>query len=267
MPTVAEVLDGTIELDIECVDRVLLNGYVKHLQMPGGVVNFIREQKGWPIPSPAMLGKMSEGFRATVERFAAAQGLAIVEFAKGASKEAAAQEALAQFSRPSGVVLIGKAQEKTSAFHGRRNDQGSKVWFTYSRRTVQVTHYYFYVLDEEFGLGFIKVCTYLPFEVKVCFNGHERAKQRLSAAGIAFEPLENGFAACADPARLQAACRELSGARIQAFFDRWVDQLPWPLTAAERAAGYQHQLSVWQWRSAGRRSSWTRRRGGRWSSA
>jgi hypothetical protein len=246
MPTVAEVLDGRIDLDIECVDRVLLNGYVKHLQMPGGVVNFIREQKGWPIPSPAMLGKMSEGFRAAVERFAAAQGLEIVDFAKGASKEACAAAARSRFVGTSGVVLIGKAQEKASAFHGRRNDQGSKVWFTYSRRTVQVTHYYFYVLDEDFGLAFIKVCTYLPFEVKVCFNGHAWAMQQLTAEGIAYEPLENGFAACADPARLQARCRELTGARVQAFFDRWVDQLPWPLTADERAAGYRHELSVWQ---------------------
>jgi hypothetical protein len=80
----------------------------------------------------------------------------------------------------------------------------------------------------------------------VCVNGHTRAKQQLGRDGIAFEPLENGFAACADPVRLQARCRELTGARIQAFFDRWVDRLPWPLTAAERTAGDHHELSVWQ---------------------
>jgi hypothetical protein len=33
---------------------------------------------------------------------------------------------------------------------------------------------------------------------------------------------------------------------VQAFFDRWVDRLPWPLTAADRAAGYRHRLSIWQ---------------------
>jgi hypothetical protein len=109
-----------------------------------------------------------------------------------------------------------------------------------------VTHYYFYVLDAEFGLAFIKVCTYLPFEVKVCFNGHAWAMQQLAREGIAYESLENGFAACADPAWLQARCRDLTGARVQAFLDRWVDQLPWPLTAAERAAGYRYELSVWQ---------------------
>jgi hypothetical protein len=246
MPTVAEVLRDKIGLDVACVDRVSLNGYVKHLQMPGGVVNFIRDQRGWPIPSPVMLGKLTTAFRAAVEQFTAAQGLTIVDFAKGARKDELAQAALAQCDRPSGVVLIGKAQEQTSAFSGRRADREGKVWFTYSRRTVHVTYYYFYILDEDFGLAFIKVCTYLPFEVKVCFNGHSWAKQQLTREGIAFEPLENGFATGADPARLQELCPRLTGAAAQAFCDRWVDQLPWPLTAAERAAGYHHQLSVWQ---------------------
>jgi hypothetical protein len=33
---------------------------------------------------------------------------------------------------------------------------------------------------------------------------------------------------------------------VQRFFDRWQTQLPWPLTAADRLAGYQHRLSIWQ---------------------
>jgi len=109
-----------------------------------------------------------------------------------------------------------------------------------------VTHYYFYILDEDFGLFFIKVCSYFPFEVKVCFNGHEWAKQQLRPAGIGFEALDNGFAACDDPERLQEICHSLNAAKIQALFDHWVEQLPWPLSAEDRAAGYRHQLSVWQ---------------------
>jgi len=109
-----------------------------------------------------------------------------------------------------------------------------------------VTHYYFYILDKDFGLAFIKVCTYFPFEVKVCFNGHEWAKQQLRQAGIGFEALDNGFAACDDPERLQEICHSLSADKIQAFFDYWVEQLPWPLSAEDHAAGYEHLPSVWQ---------------------
>jgi len=246
MQPINGVLSGKITLDLECVDRVYLNGYVKYLQMAGGLVTFIREQFDWPIPSPQALRKMSAGFRNAVEEYAASQGLEIYAFKKGEAKDQIARAHLAQFEGDSGVVLIGKAQEKALAFKGRRADKGTKVWFNYSRVSVMVTHYYFYILDEEFGLFFIKVSTYLPFEVKVCFNGHEWAKQQVRKEEIGFEALSNGFLSCEDPARLQATCHQLNAGKIQALFDRWVEQLPWPLTAQHRAAGYRHQLSVWQ---------------------
>lgn len=246
MLTLKEALTGKITLDIECVDRVYLNGYVKALQMPGGLVNFIREQIGWPIPSPQALGKLGGLFREAVEKYANEQDLEIIEFRKDDDKDQMARQKLAKFKGKSGVVLIGKAQEKTIGYKSRRADQGSKVWFQYSRQSVCVIHYYFYILDDEFGLCFIKVSTYMPFDVKLCFNGHEWAKQQLRKEGIVFKDLSNGFLKCENPARLQEICLGLDAARIQALFDRWVEQLPWPLEAKYRQAGYKHQLSVWQ---------------------
>ena len=246
MPTVEEILPGKISLDIECVDRVYLNGYVKELQMPGGVVNFIREQFKWPIPSPKAMYEMTEKFKDAVEGFAREMGREIYSFGKGEDKDEVAREHAELFGISEGVVLIGKAQEKTQAIRSRRADEKGKVWFNYFRQSVQVTHFYFYIMDKDFGLCFIKVCTYLPFEVKVCFNGHEWAKQQLRQAGIEFEALSNGFASCVQPERLQTICHQLNAEKIQAFFDHWVEQLPWPLTAEQRAAGYLHLLSIWQ---------------------
>lgn len=120
------------------------------------------------------------------------------------------------------------------------------MWFDYSRQSLNVTYYYFYILDEEFGLFFIKVCTYFPFDVKVCFNGHEWAKQQLRQEGIRFEALNNGFLSCENPERLQVICHQLDTEKIQVLFDRWVEQLPWPISPQQRAAGYAHQLSIWQ---------------------
>jgi len=246
MPTVQEILPGKISLDIECVDRVYLNGYIKELQMAGGVVNFIREQFNWPIPSPKAMSELTKNFKEAVEAFAQEMGREIYTFSKGEDKDEVARQHAALFGIEEGVVLIGKGQEKTNAFGSKRQDRGKKVWFNYFRKSVQVTHFYFYIQDKDFGLCFIKVCTYLPFEVKVCFNGHEWAKQQLRQAGIAFEALSNGFASCAEPECLQSICHQLNAAKIQAFFDHWVEQLPWPLTAEQRAAGYPHLLSIWQ---------------------
>ena len=195
-----------------------------------------------------LLPPVTQGFRVSVEQYAKERGLEIVDFAKAKEedKDDVARAHLAQFAQKEGVVMIGKAQEKALGYKGTRKDHGTKVWFEYSRQQLYVTYYYFYILDVDFGLFFIKVCTYFPFDVKVCFNGHEWAKQQLRKESIAFEALHNGFLSCANPERLQIICHQLDAEQIQALFDRWVDQLPWSITREQRAAGYAHQLSIWQ---------------------
>lgn len=118
--------------------------------------------------------------------------------------------------------------------------------FDYSRQSVYVNHYYFYLQDRDFGPAFIKVCTYAPYGIKVCINGHEWAKCQLRREGIGFEALDNGFLSCTDPQRLQALCDERGPVQIAAFFEKWQKQLPWFLTAADHAAGIEYRLSVWQ---------------------
>jgi len=239
MLTVKDILTGKITLDSECIDRVYLNGYVPQLQMPGGLIRFIREQLGFPIPSPMLLPPVTQAFRKAVEQYAQDQGLTVVDFGKARDedKDDLARAHLAQFAKKQGVVLIGKAQEKALGYKAQKSTKGTRVWFEYSRQSLYVTYYYVYILDEDFGLFFIKVCTYFPFDVKVCFNGHEWAKQQLRREGIRFEALHNGFLSCQNPERLQTICHQLDAEKIQALFDRWVEQLPWPLTPAQRAAG------------------------------
>jgi hypothetical protein len=45
-----------------------------------------------------------------------------------------------------------------------------------------VTVYYFYMLDSEFGLGFIKIRSYFPYPLKISVNGHEWAKRQAALA-------------------------------------------------------------------------------------
>jgi hypothetical protein len=49
--TVNELLDEQVVLDIECLDRIYLSGFVNSLQTPGGVIWFLHEHRGMPISS------------------------------------------------------------------------------------------------------------------------------------------------------------------------------------------------------------------------
>ncbi len=82
MPTVAEILDGHVLLEVECIDRLYLNAYVPKLQLPGDLIRFLIEHRKYPIPSPALLGKMTESFVESVKRYANEHNIPIVHFEK-----------------------------------------------------------------------------------------------------------------------------------------------------------------------------------------
>ncbi|MGH8828402.1 MAG: hypothetical protein ACRDVZ_12595, partial [Jiangellaceae bacterium] len=67
--TVNEVLDGHVQLDVECLDRIYLNCYVPKLQVAGQVVGFMTRHLGLPIPSPAIMEKIGTRFRRAVASF------------------------------------------------------------------------------------------------------------------------------------------------------------------------------------------------------
>jgi len=106
--------------------------------------------------------------------------------------------------------------------------------------------YYFYVLDEEFGPGFIKICTHFPYPATGLFNGHEWAKRRARRAGLSFGELANGFSSCEYPEALQAICDRFGPRGIEEFFARWTAIIPTPFTDADRATGYFFELSMRQ---------------------
>ena len=171
-----------------------------------------------------------------------------IHFAKGQRKDDLVEPYRARFQQDSGVVLIGVAQERASAWRARtvRSTTSSHVDFVYARTTVYVNHYYIYFIDPEWGPGFLKVCSYAPYTMKLCLNGHEWAKRQLRARAIAFEALDNGFRGCADPAALREICAQLAPADILACFDRWLAAIPLPLTADDQQAGFAYRLSILQ---------------------
>jgi hypothetical protein len=247
--TVNDLLDGHVALDVECLDRIYLNGYVPTLQVGGQVASFMTAHLGCPIPSPAIMERIGTGFRRAVSRFTEHEHVPLVRFGKNDRKIDVMRRHLVAQAKTgrSGVAAIGVAQEYQNVFAAtKRESPGNAAWFSFTKTDRRVTCFYFYLWDEDFGPAFIKICAYFPYPVKVWVNGHEWAKRQCVKAGIGFTALSNGFAATDDPAGLQAICDRLGPGLINAFFQRWMSVLPLPLTEADRDAGYWWELSMRQ---------------------
>ena len=209
MATIASLLADHVTLQVRSVDRLFLQGYVARL--------------------------MTEGM--------------VVRFRKGESKEQVAQPYLerAETEGRTGVVMLGVAQEKTSAWRGWRDGgPDGHPHFCFGRQTVFVNHYYFYVLDPDWGPAFIKTCAYAPFPIWLCLNGHEWAKRQARRRGLRFEALDNGFRSCADAEALASICAALSARHVEGFLRRFKARLPSPFTPEDRRRGYGYALAFGQ---------------------
>ena len=171
--TVNDLLDGHVALDLECLDRIYLNGYVPNLQVPGQVMTFMTGHLGYPIPSPAIMEKIGTKFRRSVRSFAEADQIPVVRFAKGERKGdvmgryLAAQGATGR----SGVAAIGVAQEYQNVFAATQRQGRSGIpWFSFTKADRRVTCFYFYLWDVDFGPAFIKICAYFPYPIKEAYS-------------------------------------------------------------------------------------------------
>jgi hypothetical protein len=247
--TVNDVLDGHAGLDLECMDRLYLHGYLGQLQVGGQVIQFLNH-RGYSVPSPACLQQIGDVFRRRVASFAEANHIPVVPL-KAADRNIEVMgpclDAAASAGR-SQVAAIGVAQEVQRVFIARKRDTdpGKCPQFSFDKKDRRVTVYYFYLWDAGFGPAFIKVCTYCPWPMKIWLNGHEWARQQCRKAGLGFTELSNGFASCEDPALLQRICDVLQPGTIEVFFQRWLSRLPLPLSPADQQGGYWWELSMAQ---------------------
>jgi hypothetical protein len=247
-PSVGEIMQRHVTLELECLDRIYLNVYVPQLQYESGVVQFLRHQRGAQIASTALVAPMTEAFIAHIRAFAAQEHIPLIHFRTGQRKDEVAQEQLRAFQGTEGLLFIGVAQEKARlprTESRRRAETGERYpWIVQS--TSYVNYYYFYGVDAECGPFFLKFCSYFPYNGKLCLNGHEYLKRQLAKEGIAYAALDNGLASCADPARMQALADGFGAQTIETLLRKWLARLPHPFTAADQEAGYRYQLSLLQ---------------------
>jgi hypothetical protein len=253
MGTVARLLDEHVSFRCTSVDRIGVRGYIPGLQYEGGMVKFLLNRAGGTIPSPVLLNRNHERLLNELEALEENTGVPVVRFKAGQSKEDIARpyqdEAFAA-GRP-GLVLVGKAQERASSWRGFVDDthaahRPGHPHMTWRRQSSVPDHWYFYFFDPEWGPAFIKLCSYAPYPLWCCANGHEWAKCQLSKAGIGFEALDNGLHSVEDPAAAHRICARLGAGHLRGLLARMMAVIPDPLSAHDRRAGFEWSFSIAQ---------------------
>jgi hypothetical protein len=118
-----------------------------------------------------------------------------------------------------GLVHVISVMEPCTSYkpwHDKRTGQ------TYLRPTAgKCLHYYFYFIDPELGLVYLRVPTWCPFRLQFYCNGHSWLARQLTVAGIDYTLADNAFVRIDDWARAQDLADRLSPDVLHRILDRY----------------------------------------------
>ena len=189
----AQELDGVLS----CYDRVVLSGNLQPLCYAQGMTHYLY-QHGIRIFDYAKFAEpFRERIRENTEKLAEKNEIKI-EFIrkKDFRKEARVQEILKARGELPGLVHIFGAMEACSSYRPWHDKTTGKTYLKSDNSKCMT--YYFYFVDEQLGLCYLRVPTWCPFRLQFYFNGHAWLASKLRAKNIQFEMLDNAFAQIAD---------------------------------------------------------------------
>jgi hypothetical protein len=212
-------LDGVLS----CYDRIVITGSLYPFCYAQGMTCYLYRQ-GIKIFEYAKFAEpLRERVRENAEALAQANGIKI-EFTrkKDFRKETRIQQVLKERGQQPGLVHIIGAMEACSSYLPWHDKTTGKT-FLRSGSSKCMT-YYFYFIDEQLGLCYLRVPTWCPFRLQFYFNGHNWLANQLKQRGIAYKMLDNAFVYIADYTLANQLANEFDVELLQQRLDEFARQ-------------------------------------------
>jgi hypothetical protein len=152
-----------IEADYDCVDRLVVNCYYPMGQAGGGFRTFWRQWKGGDSGlSDQALRQAAGDLARRLKAHCRKQGILWIECGPDDLKYEIARAHRPKDPAFRGVfaVLVGRAP--APLWEVRRNAQGQITELRRTERWPYVQHYYFQIIDPEWGHVAVRLCGYAP---------------------------------------------------------------------------------------------------------
>jgi hypothetical protein len=201
---------------LSCWDRVLVFGTLPTICYAGGMISYLSERKIRIFDYPKFAEPFRNQLRENAERLAADSGIEIEFLRKrNVRKEDRVKKVLAHRGEHPGLVCILSAMEPCSTYKPWHDKQTGRTFL--KSDDGKCLHYYFYFIDEELGLCYVRVPTsaprtktypwgprtWFPCRLQIYFNGHNWLASALEERKIDYRLMDNAFVHVSDWTRAQ----------------------------------------------------------------
>jgi hypothetical protein len=203
---------------ISCFDRIIFQGTLPRLSYARGITEYfcskgllLKQFTDWAEP-------LTQRIRDNAERLACQAGLEIQYLRQaGIDKEKLVQEIVGKRGNHPGLVCVFSVTERCSTYKPLWGSGRSPSLCSTEARCL---HYYFYFIDEEFGLCFVRVPTWAPFRLEMYMNGHNWLARQMTLHQIGYTQIDNAFVWIEDSARAQKlADQAMAGEQLHRKLD------------------------------------------------
>jgi hypothetical protein len=212
-------LDGVLS----CYDRIVITGSLLPLCYAQGMTHYLYQQGIRIFDYAKFAEPLRERIRENAEALAEANGVKI-EFIrkKDFRKENRIQKILKERGKQPGLVHIFGAMEACSSYRPWHDKATGKT--NLKPDSSKCMTYYFYFMDKQLGLCYLRVPTWCPFRLQFYFNGYNWLANKLKERGIAYEMLDNAFIHIADYATANQLANEFDVEILHQRLDEFAQQ-------------------------------------------
>jgi hypothetical protein len=216
----AERYDERIAGVLSCYDRIVITGTLPGVCHARGMTSFLYANAIRIFDYPQFAATLRDTVRENAAQVAKAAGVAIEHISKShIRKEDIVAKAIAQRGDHPGLAHVISAMEACGAYEPWHDKKTHKTFVRPD--TGKCLHYYFYFIDAELGLIYVRVPTWAPFRLQIYCNGHSWLARKLTAEGIGFTAEDNAFLRIDDWPRAQELADGFSPMGLHRILDRY----------------------------------------------
>ena len=215
--------DDRIAGILSCYDRVVITGTVPTICYAAGMTRFLYAHGIRIFDYPPFAMTLRDHVRACAASLATAAGIEIEHIAKShIRKEDVVARVLAQRGDRPGLVHVISAMEACDSYRPWHDKPTGKTFL--KPDSGKCLHYYFYFMDADFGLIYLRVPTWAPFRLQFYCNGHSWLARELTREGIGYTMADNAFVKIDNWERAQELADGFSPDLLHRTLDRYAAQ-------------------------------------------
>jgi hypothetical protein len=205
---------------LSCYDRIVVTGTLPQVCYAEGMTAFLKARGVRIFDYARFAEPLRDAIRARAQELAASARIAIEHIAKAhIRKEDVVAKVIERRGDHPGLVHIISAMEACDSYRPWHDKTSGQTFLKPDGG--KCLHYYFYFIDLEVGLCYLRVPTWCPFRLQFYCNGHGWLARQLTAAGIGFTLADNAFLRIDDWKRAQAFADALEPKQLHRVLDRF----------------------------------------------